>query len=144
MLDLNIDLTDVSTTMPVLSSGLYNMVISDMEVQENKKKTGNNLVVTFKTTTAETSVQAMEKGEADDLKPGYPVKKWYPLQQSDNENAPDFRRDLAALQEAAVGSKGLFDMDQIRGKAVAVKIGVSDSEQYGLSNDVNRVTAPIV
>ena len=143
MLNLNIDLSNVDTTMPVLSSGLYNLTIKNFEVAENKKKTGQNLVATFATTTQETSVQAMEKGEMGDLKPGFTIRKWYPLQQSDNPDAPDFTRDLAILQEAALGVKKNLDLNELLDKLVAAKVKVSDSEEYGLGNDIGRISAPI-
>ena len=142
----NIDLSNVDTEMPVLCDGTYNFEIKEFEVAENKKKTGHNLCVKFALTTPGDSVKARERGESNDISPGFQVRKYYPLQQSDNENAPDFRRDLAVLQEAALGAKGELNnetLEQLRGKQVAIKVKVTDSDVYGLGNDVVRVMPPI-
>ena len=142
----NIDLTNVDTEMPVLCDGTYNFEIKEFEVAENKKKTGHNLCVKFALMTPGDSVKARERGESNDISPGFQVRKYYPLQQSDNENAPDFRRDLAVLQEAALGAKGELNnetLEQLRGKQVAIKVKVTDSDVYGLGNDVVRVMPPI-
>ena len=143
-LDLNIDLTGTDTAMPCLSDGLYNMTIKSLDKVENKAKTGFNLVAVFVTTTPATSVNAIGRGDSNDISAGFPVRKWYPLQQSENPNAPDFKRDLAVLQEACLGATGKFDVNQLVGKTVSVKVKARESDDYGWGNEVGRVGKAIV
>ena len=143
-LGLGINLQEVDTGRPVLAEDKYVMEIKDIDVKENKKQTGRNLVVIFATIQAETSVKASQDGLTGDIKAGFTVRKYYPLQQSDNPDAPDFREDLARLQDAVEGStkenrNPRFDPYSFKGQKVIVGLKVENDEQYGQSNAVRSI-----
>ena len=136
-LGLNINLNAVETSRPVLSPGTWPMEVKVVEIQENKAKTGRNLMVVFALADEATSTKAAEEGRTNDLSPGYVLAKYYPLQQSEHPKAPDFRVDIARLIDAAFGTsqgnRPSFSeaLSQIEGKVVAVRTKVRSSEEYG-------------
>lgn len=141
-LDLNVNLSEVKTGRPVLPKAQYRMIISETEIAENSKGTGYNLRVQFATVNPETD----EEGTL--INPGFPVFRYYPLQQSDNPKAPDFRVDIKRLLNAAFGcdddSCPEFNeatVADLKGQEVLVSLKVRDDEEYGRSNDVSRVEA---
>lgn len=137
------DLNAVDTSMPVLTEGLYELEVDDVSVKENKAGTGRNLVVRFKTTQPATSVQGAERGEEHDINPGFPVSCYWPLQQSDNPDAPDFLQRHAEFQDAVLGTeKGnrpQYNPFAYKGSKVIARIKVTKDETYGLGNDVKRL-----
>lgn len=140
--DLNVDITDTDTTIPRLPDCQVAAEITKATVAENSRQDGMNLVVDFAT---------LEEHEAADGKrtvnAGYPLRTWYPLQQSDNPKAPDFRIGLAELSDAALGTSqgnrpSLKEMvSALPGRKVSVRIQFEEDEQYGPSNRVRRVKA---
>jgi hypothetical protein len=147
-LDLNIDLNETDTAMPVLLPGLYDASVKSAEVSENNAKTGWNLVMQFELNEPATSVAAEERGDENDISPGFVLFKYYPMQQSDNEKAPDFKRDLAALQDACLGTerghRGELRYTEFVGKPVTIstKIG-KETNDYPASTEVKRVMARV-
>lgn len=141
-LDLNTDLSGVSTDMPRLADGDYPCGIKSTEIAENKAGTGHNMCVIFKTT---------EEGfdqNGEPLNAGMEVRKYYPLQQSENPNAPDFRRDICVLIDAALGTDqntrpALTEelIASLVGEEVTVGVKLRESEEYGLQNEVKYVRA---
>lgn len=141
-LNLNIDLTKVDTSMPRLSAGEYLCVIESAAItQKNDDPTKHNLLVTYKT---------LEEGSDQNgkpMQPGVTVRNWYPLQQSDHPNAPDYLRDITSLFMAAFGvddqseCPGLTNenISALAGQEVIVNIKLQDSDQYGLQNRVGFV-----
>ena len=99
-LGLGLDLSQVDTSRPCLPEGLYVLEVGAVELKANKAETGRNLVVQFKTVT-----DAMDHTGAKLIPVGFAVTKYYPMQQSDNPKAPDFKRDLAFLQDAVEGTQ---------------------------------------
>lgn len=142
-LDLNIDVKDVSTAMPRLAENEYICSIKSATVEENKAKTGNNLVVVFATT------EEAEDQNGEPLGAGIQVRKYYPLQQSSNERAPDFRRDLTILVDAAFNIDEAHNrptitnetLAQLVGEEVSVRVRLRESDQYGLQNEIARISA---
>lgn len=137
-LNLNVDLDDVSTAYPRLPSGSYPFAIEKAEVAAAKKEGNYNLLIIF-------SLQEAAEGHTGDvINTGYQVRRYYPLQQADNPDAPDFRRDIKLLLEAC-GIEGSLTNDTIPelfGKEVVCKIRLSSSKEYGDQNDVRGVYAP--
>jgi hypothetical protein len=145
-LDFSLDLNDVDTSMPVLVAGSYIAVIKEAEILPNKDGDGHNLRVKFATTAPATSTEAQSP---DDVQPGYPFTRYYPLQPSKKNADFDFRKGIAELQDAALkcerGNRPPFSVDDLKGKEVVVVIKVrTDTEgPYAgrSSNDVARVRA---
>jgi hypothetical protein len=144
-LGLNLDLNNVDTSSPVLEANSYIAEIAEVKVVENKAKTGNNLVITFKTCSSATSVSGRAEGKQDDVKPGWTLRQFMPLQQSENPDAPDFRKQLATLQDAVEGtskeSRTPFNPYSYIGKQVMLRVTVKDDEQYGLTNEIRKISA---
>lgn len=142
-LDLNIDLDGVKTGMPRLQAGDYLCAVKTAEILANKAGTGHNLLVVFKT------LEEAVSQDGDSLGAGMEVRKYYPLQQSANENAPDFRRDLAVLYDAAFKIEDENDRPPINKETIAslvqeevlVKVSFEHDDQYGAQNTVRRVLA---
>jgi len=99
-LGLGLDLSTVDVSRPCLPEMVHVLAVDKVEVKDNKAGTGRNLVVVFKTVNDSPDVTG-----ARVISAGYPITKYYPLQQSDNEKAPDFKADLARLQDAVEGTK---------------------------------------
>lgn len=137
-LGLGLDLSTVDTGRPVLPEQLHALVIDSIEVKPNKKETGRNLVVVFKTVNDSPDVTG-----AKTISAGYPITKYYPLQQSDNEKAPDYRQDLARLQDAVEGTKQgerpPFNPYNYQGQMVLAKLKVRKDEEYGDSNEITKL-----
>ena len=143
LLDLNIALDDVDTSMPRLESGSYHLGIKDAKIETSKQGQGKrNLHVTFVTK------QEANSTAGDALKPGFQVHRYYPLQQSDKENAPDFRRDISILIDAAykteASTRPALNRETIAGmvgRDLVASIKVKDDEQYGQVNEVGMLKA---
>ncbi len=104
MLNIKIDLANVSTNMKHANVGDYPAKIDKLEVSDNKAGTGQNLLVIFKIDGPIASLDAAANGEVNDMPNGTLMRKYYPLQQSDNPKAPDFRVDLCRLVDAVYGT----------------------------------------
>jgi len=144
-LGLNIDLNEVDTSMPVLTEGLYILNIDKIEVVENKDKTGNNLLVMYKTVAPATSIKGQAEGKTEDIRPGYPLRQYMPLQNNpDKPDARDFTENLAVLQDAVTGStkgnRGRFMPSTYIGKQVAARVKIQDDPNYGKQNSIARVS----
>jgi hypothetical protein len=144
-LGLNVSFEDVSTAMPVLCEGVYVAEIDSLTVVENSQKTGNNLLVIFKTMAPGTSVAGMAEGKVDDVNAGFPLRQYYPLQKNpEKPDAPDFRKNLAALQDAVHGTDDktrdpVFRPSTLLKQLVSLRVSVVDDEQYGKQNNIKRV-----
>lgn len=142
-LDLNIELAGIDTSMPRLKPGNYLASIKEVKIEQNKAGTGQNMLVVFST---------MEEAPSltDDIIPaGWTLSKYYPLQQSENEKAPDFRRDICRLIDAAFNITDDSErpaltgqtLAQLVGQEVALKVRTRESEEYGIQNEISGVTA---
>lgn len=144
-LGLNLNLNEVDTSMPVLVEGAYILTIDKVEVVENKDKTGNNLLVIFKTAADATSVKGQAEGKEHDIKAGYPLRQYMPLQPNpDKPDARDFKENLAILQDAVEGStknnRGPFMPHTYIGRQVLARVKVKDDPDYGLQNNISRLS----
>lgn len=145
-LGLNLDLNDVDTSMPVISEGLYVLTVDKIEIVENKSKTGNNLLVIYKTTGPTTSLKGQLEGKELDIAAGFQLRQYMPLQQNpDKPDARDYTENLANLQDAVTGSKkgtrGKFMPSTYIGRQVAAKVKVQDDPDYGKGNSIARLSA---
>jgi len=145
-LGLNINLNDVDNSMPVLVEGLYVVTVDKIEIVENKEKTGNNLLVIFKTASDATSLKGQAEGKELDIKAGFQLRQYMPLQNNPSKpDARDFQENLATLQDAVTGSKkgsrGPFLPSTYINRQVAARIKVKDDPDYGLQNNISRLTA---
>lgn len=137
-LGLGIDLSSVDVSRPCLPEQVHVLVIDKVEVKPNKAETGRNLVVVFKTVNDSPDVTG-----ARIISAGYPITKYYPLQQSENEKAPDFKADLARLQDAVEGTKQgerpAFSPYNYTGKLVMAKLKIRKDDEFGDSNEIVKL-----
>ena len=138
-LGLGLDLSGVDTSRPLLPEALYILAIDKVELKENKRQDGKNLVVTFKTTS-----DAMDVTGARPISAGFTITKYYPMQQSTNEKAPDYRVDLAKLQDGVEGTKQgerpPFNPFNYTGRLVMVKLRVRKSDdEFGDQNEIGKI-----
>lgn len=137
-LGLGIDLSGVDTSRPCLPEGARVLAIGEVKLEPNKKQNGRNLVVTFETMEDSPDVTGEKLISA-----GFKITKYYPMQQSDNPKAPDYRADLARLQDAVEGTKQgerpPFNPFNYTGKAVLAKIKITSSEEYGNQNEISKL-----
>lgn len=136
-LDLGTNPQEVDTQAPVLVEGTYKMAIAKAEVIDAppEKEQSHNLRVQFQTQ------EAAKSTNGQDIQPGYPVTRTYPLTTS-------WERDIARLVDAALHTtKGTRPptwaaaFQQLPGRQLLVRLTVRDSEQYGLQNDVRGYDA---
>lgn len=141
-LNLNIDLKDTDTSMPVLAAGNYLCSIKEASPVPNKAETGHNLLVIFSTQ------EENETNTGGVANAGYQFRKYYPLQASENPSY-DFKRDLAKLYDAAFNPESDADRPEITLETIAslvecdviVGVKITDNEQYGPQNEVRSVKA---
>jgi hypothetical protein len=122
-----------------LPEGICVLEIGKVGREASKKTAGNfNLVVQFKTTSDSPDVTGEKVISA-----GFPITKYYPLQQSSNDKAPDFRADLARLQDAVEGTeqgnRPPFNPFNYTGKLVMGKLKVVTSDEYGTQNEIAKL-----
>lgn len=141
-LNLNIDIKDTDTSFPVLKAGMHEMIIKETNIAPNKAGNGNNLLVVFATT------EESESLSGDTLKPGFTVRKYYPLQDSEKDNSM-WKRNLATLIDAALKIKNPSDrpliteevIASLRGESVKVTTKIEHSAEYGPQANVSSVNA---
>ncbi len=136
---LNLKLNDTDLTRDVLPKGDYVFVVSDAEFSESKKTPGNwNLHLTLKLASDETS----QRGKF--ISKGYQVQTWMPLQQSENEKAPDFKVGLVKCLMAVFGVTEVAEvpdlteelLPEFKNREVIVSLNMEDNEEFGASNSV--------
>lgn len=143
-LGLNIDLKGVDTSMPTLVDGMYILNIDSIAVVENKEKTGNNLLVIFKTAAPATSEKAAAAGRENDIAAGFPLRQYYPLQENQSKPDFDYTKNLAVLQDAVTGStkdtRGKFMPSTYIGQQVMAKLKCSDDPDFGRQTNISRLS----
>ncbi len=132
---LDVDLSKVDTSIPVLPPELYDLKVDSITKEENKDKNGFNAKVKFTTTTEITDV----KGSP--VKIGFPLFSYYPLQnKAEAEDKEQWKKNFAMLQDAAlncsVGNRpARFDANEIIGKIVRANVKVEPYE----GRDTNKI-----
>jgi len=127
----SLDLSTVETGMPLLPEGLVELVVTEINISENKNKDGHNLNIKFATT------QPVTSNEGKALNPGFPIFDLISLKPTEKY---DPKPRLAEFKEAATGTKtGVFNpVEQYIGLVLTVRLGVERSEEYGNKNRIKR------
>jgi hypothetical protein len=143
-LGLNINLQEVDTSRPVLLAGEYIFEIDEMSVVDKKDDPSKkNLMAVLKL------VSDGEDLDGKPIKPGYQLRKYMPLQQSDKENAPDFRRDLVIFTCHAFGidasqknahnrPTSVPPLNEFHGRRLKLVLTVKDDDT-GKSNEIKAI-----
>lgn len=142
---LNINLAGHDATYPIAPPMDYPLQIKGLAVEENKDKTGKNLVLEFVSINPGTSTRgkAMAPG---DLK----LKKWYPLQASEKQIAEgkhdSWKNGLCNLIDAVFGTSETDRPDltpeiaaQIPGKVVLGSVTIENDPQFGEQNRLGKI-----
>jgi len=132
---LDDDLSDVDTSFPLLAEGVYDMVIKEVKLEENKAKTGNNVVIKVATTVPAKSV----KGEH--LNPGMVLTNYISTVEVPGKYDRDaIKRNLATFVQATGLGGAINPMDRFKDKIVRCKVKVRPPEgQYEAANDIRFV-----
>lgn len=144
-LNLNVELAGVDTARPLIpDNSQVPMLVKEVAVDDNKARTGKNLIVTF--ATAAPCVSTKNK----QINPGFVLTKYYPLQPSQKQidsgmgDRPFI--DLSMLVDALFGTDESNRpnltgevVSQMTGKQALVVIRIRDSEDYGEQNEIARV-----
>lgn len=152
MLELNIDLTGVSTTRPVAVAGKYAHTIKTVEVVDGREAGKHNLLVVFLIAEDATSTFLAGKGtgEEGDIKAGgLETRKYFPLQPTDKPGSTfDFKKDLCRLVNSALGyEEGQTPaltgelLAQLPAKEVFLSLKVEESDDFGPQNSVGIISA---
>ena len=116
---LDEDVSDVDTSFPLLSEGLYDMEIQEVTEESNKAKTGTNLKIVVVTTKDSVS----PKGEA--LNRGMKLTSYIGLTETEKYNTDSIKRNVAGfVQAVGCGITKVKPFDQFKGKIVRVKVSI--------------------
>jgi hypothetical protein len=137
--DLEFDTSDVDTSRPYLSAGEHLFTVKSVQVLPSKKNPANkNLRVDF----ALTNPTEAENGTM--LNAGFPLSRYFSLQQSDNPKAPDYRVDIVKMLEAVYSERVAFTAETVGGmvgREVICKLKVTESDEFGTSNEITAFKA---
>lgn len=143
-LGLNVDLKAVDTSYPVAAPGQYACVVKEMEVVPKKDDpTKRNLKMTY----ALSDPAPLDDDPTKTVNAGYIFTEYYPLQQSDNPNAPDFKVGIAKLVDAVFHTDAntrpsIFPApSEFIGRPVVAVVKVDNDPQYGKRNSVAALIA---
>lgn len=146
-LGLNIDLRSVDTSRPVLKAGEYIFEIDEMSVVAKKDdETKRNLMAVLKLVT-----EGAQGVDDKPINPGYQLRKYMPLQQSDKDNAPDFKRDITLFTCHAFGidadqknahnrPSSIPPLNEFHGRRLKLILTVKDDDT-GKTNEIKAIKA---
>lgn len=149
-LGLNIDLSTVDTSRPVIKTGAYLFTLKELaRVEKKDDPTKHNLKAVYSL-----AQEAPSGREGDDaiISPGFQVQKFFPLQQSDNANAPDFRVDIVKHYCALLGVDHLDAAARpkvhpafadLLGREITLTIKCKPDENGQLQNEVAGFRPPV-
>lgn len=139
MQPLSLNLNQVDTSMPQPLDGKYVATIESIKQEENKAKTGWNLIVEVKLN------DDVPNNKGGNIKAGYKIRRYLPLPIEgtayDGEHKEMFLQSLALFQLAVLGLKNTetnvanlppFDdafVAESCGKCVVVKLGMSKEKE---------------
>lgn len=137
-LGLNINLQEVDTSRPVIVAGKYAFSVKECSRVPKKDDPNKfNLLIVF------TLDQEAETVQGGTVQPGYQIRRYLPLQQSDNPNAPNFIIELVRFFDAAFDiespeqrSTVFPDPGEFVGRALGLIVSVQEDDAMGKSNDV--------
>lgn len=132
-----LDLTSTDTGFPILPAGLYEVAVTEMKFEPNKKGTGQNLKIKLALTNPTTDTSGKS------INAGFPVNDLISLVISKNDDGSikyDPRKRLAEFQEGVLGHKlpAFNPIEQYLGQTCSVRLKVEDDAEYGKSNKVQR------
>lgn len=132
----------VDTTPPVPIAGSHVVELAGVEVKENKKQNGNNLILTFKLVNAVAALPGKD-GSPRQCNPGFTYNEYLPLQQSENPNAPDYRVKICRIFDALAGTDdstrpGNLPFGTLIGKQCIIVTEPKQEEGYGLVSRIKQ------
>jgi len=127
----SMDLSSVTTGVPMLPEGLYTVQVAELGTKANSKQTGSNLNIKLTLTEPANDIN----GNA--VNPGFPIYDLISLVQTDRY---DPRARLAEFKEAVTGTKeGVFTpLEQYLGLTVTIRLGIERSTEFGDKNRIKR------
>lgn len=131
---LDEDLTNQDTSFPLLKEGLYDLGIDKLTIEDNKERTGQNVVIKVKTTAD--SVDVKDKR----LNKGFPMTTYISLTETKDYDKEAIKRNLAVFMKA-VGHKGKFGNGQWAvGRVARAKVTIRPPKgEYEASNSIKWV-----
>lgn len=144
LMSLNVDLAGHDATRPIIPPSDQPLVIADIKVDDNKDKTGKNLIVEFQTTQPITSTRGKP------VQVGTKLTNYYPLQASQKQIEAGtplaFKDRIALLLDAAfnTGESNRPNLNTdtaiaLKGKVVLASISIDNDPQYGEQNRVGTL-----
>lgn len=143
---IDINLAGVETGMPILVTGHYPVEVDEVSVEDSKNTPGNrNLLVKMKLAGPATSIQGQKEGRTNDVKAGFPLRLYLPLQQSEKPDAPDYRKRIAEFQDAVEGTdvktrNPEFNPFDYKGKIFVVQVAVDNDPEFGMTNNIKKLS----
>lgn len=124
----NVDLTTVETGIPILSDGLYEVKVADLEIVPTKDGQGQLLSIKY---TLEQHAQSVT-GEA--VAPGFPIYDRISLRITEKYTPA---KRLAALQDCFLSERTpKLNTEDLIGKVGTIRLRIREDEKYGTSNEV--------
>lgn len=128
------DLTQVSSKLPLVKEGVYDVRIAEMKVEDNKAKDGKILKVKL---TLETNA---ESTEGETISMGYPLFDNISLKMTEKY---DPRKRLREIMDATKLVEAQFLPEKFIGQVccVNVKVEIDPTGQYDPQNRIRRYVA---
>lgn len=141
-LNLDIELQDVDSDLPLLPEGEYDFQVVSSTVEPNKDRSGRNWVLKFGLAAPATAVDGRQ------IKPNFPVFQQCALQAKEDSTDPDaFKRNLAeaidGIFKTAKGSRPPLSQAVQTAVGQIVKLHIVIDEYKGKKNNkVKRFVKP--
>lgn len=131
---LDVDLSKADIDFPIFPAGLYRASIAGFKQEDNKDKSGKNLIAFFRVEQEMTTVSGAVRA------PGTVVfRKYCPLQAKQSNPDWDWTANFAEIKQAALGHHtGPFNTEEVLGKEVILRITL-DKTDKGDQNSIARV-----
>lgn len=132
-LDTNVN--DVDTSYPLIPATYYVMKIDSAKVEPNKKGTGDNILVSFKTT------ERCQDIKGNDVPAGLAIRQYISITETPQYDVNSIKRSVASLAQAAGVSATVREIINnpatLEGKLVRVKVKVNkETSEYSASNGI--------
>ena len=139
---LQVDLEGIPTGMPIVKTGLADLVVSEIKSVANKQGSGTNINITLKST------DPLESVSGETIEKGFPF--YFTISLTPTEKY-DPKRRLKEFRLAATGNQTgeFWPLDQYKNKVVRVKLDIqaestdpNTGETYPERNKVSRFILP--
>lgn len=126
------DLSNASTTYPILPAQVYSMTVVKAEIVDKKDDASKkNLLVTLGTSDPQKDING------NDTNAGLQVRQYIGLSETEKRTKANIQGDLAKLMLCFTGSQtGKFDPEKLIGLSGSVKLKIEHSDEYGDKNAV--------